>query len=74
MRKNLLVVGFFLLIGMGLVYASSVTVSVQMDDGWNLVYGFPNVNAINGGDIPKENIKAIYTFIPTIQEYAMVYP
>ena len=47
----------------------------ELDKGWNLVYGFMGINQIISGSwFEKEDIKAIYAFIPTTQEYLRAWP
>jgi len=41
-------------------------------EGWNLIYGFYTPEQIQGLD--QSNIKAIWGFVPTSQEYIQVYP
>ena len=42
--------------------------------GWNLVYGFASAEQLEGQVLEESNIKAVYAFIPTTQEYARAYP
>jgi len=90
MKKGILAVCLIvLLLSFGSFFASSQSVVkdtlyiVQLEQGWNLVYGFynseDNLNFIGPAiglkdEINAENIKAVYGFVPTIQEYAQVYP
>lgn len=54
-------------------------IGVKVEEGWNLLLGVGIVTdlssgAIRGGDIQAGDINAIWAFIPTLQEYAQVYP
>ncbi len=42
--------------------------------GWNLVYGFTTPNQLEGQSLDKSHIKAIYAFMPMVQEYVRFYP
>jgi hypothetical protein len=61
-----------LMFGAVLVFAYSIEYGTTIHTGWNLVYGFANPEQIQG--LAPENIKAIYAFIPTTQEYVRMYP
>ena len=57
-----------------LALASGNEYSIKVYKGWNLVYGFSNLEQLNDQLLRPENIKAIYAFMPTTQEYVMMYP
>ena len=80
MKKLLLAVGFVLMVG---VFVSAgffpeendrSIFNVNIEKGWNLIYGFADVNQIQEGDISKSDIKAIYVLIPPTQKYIRLYP
>ncbi len=71
--KKRLCIFFMLLIVSAFVFAEKQEVQVPIYKGWNLVYGFSNPKQLVGGLEPRY-IKAIYAFIPKIQDYARVYP
>jgi len=74
-KKIILALSLVFLIGIVVfVYAQdfSTEYGTAIFKGWNLVYGFYNPEQIQG--LEASNIKAIYAFIPTTQEYARVYP
>jgi|SRR3989344_973374 len=73
-KKIILPIAFaFVLLGAVLVYASQIETGAAFYKGWNLVYGFASPNQLSG-HLEPSSIKAIYAWIPTTQEYAMVYP
>ncbi len=81
MRKLIFVImAFWLLIGFfTLVFAIEGNTWVAERDatifkGWNLVYGFIHPNQLEDQLLKGSHIKAVYAFVPTIQEYARVYP
>ena len=81
MNKKIIVpIALILLVGLSiLVYASNydsiVEVDVPIYKGWNLVYGLFEPSQLDDWVTDdKVNIKAIYAFIPTTQEYFQVYP
>ncbi len=45
---------------------------VPIYKGWNLIYGFISPEQIQM--LEKQNIKAIYAFVPTTQEYVRLFP
>jgi len=72
--KKLILTGLFLIaLISGIVFASTIEAQVKIHKGWNLIYGFANPSQLSG-HLEESNIKAIYVFIPTVQEYAQVYP
>jgi hypothetical protein len=50
------------------------TMTVDINKGWNLIYGFVDPEQIEDGSIREKNIKAIYALIPTLQDYARAWP
>lgn len=81
MKKTIISLMLIFLIGIsGLVYAAmdlqSGNLSIIMEEGWNLVHGFlePDEQILAGSEISLDNIKVVYAFIPTTQEYARVLP
>ncbi|MBT3303878.1 hypothetical protein HN592_00660 [Candidatus Woesearchaeota archaeon] len=48
------------------------SVPVQLQNGWNLLYGVLDVETQLASDIA--NVRVVYAFIPETQEYARVYP
>lgn len=75
MKKLLtgLILGLILVGLIFLVSARMMETQVQIHKGWNLIFGFVEPDALSG-KLELSSIKAIYVFIPTIQEYARVYP
>tara|TARA_Y100000310_G_C20448462_1_gene699561 strand:+ start:14 stop:703 length:690 start_codon:yes stop_codon:yes gene_type:complete len=49
-------------------------VEVDIVKGWNLVSGFISPEQLSQSQFSKNNIKAIYAFVPTTQEYFQIYP
>jgi hypothetical protein len=75
MVKRLLVASLILILGLSVfVYAWAGEASVTIDKGWNLVYGFMSPDQLDGQVLEKSNIKAIYGFVPTTQQYVRMYP
>ncbi len=73
-KKIIISIMMIILIGLGgFVTASLLEVQAPIYKGWNLLFGFANPNQLSG-KLEESSIKAVYAFIPTIQEYAMVYP
>jgi len=73
--KIILPMILILLVGIGLVIASQIEGDVPIYKGWNLIYSFANPSQLDDWVTnDKVDIKAIYAFIPTTQEYARVYP
>jgi len=60
--------------GYGTITGNYVEQSINFEKGWNLIHGFPNPDWLSGGDIEKNNIKAIYGLNPISVEYARFYP
>jgi hypothetical protein len=54
------------------VSAWTIEYGTTINEGWNLVYAFIEPEQIQG--IEPSNIKAIYGFMPTTQEYVRFYP
>ncbi len=71
MNKRVLVFGLLIILGLSFVYAARMQAEIGLTKNWNLVYGF---TASSVSESELENIKAIYAFIPTTQEYVRVYP
>lgn len=69
----------FYLVSLLIVGISSIAYASQIEDklfikkGWNLIYGF-TPSSLKDQNFDIKHIKAIYAFIPTSQEYALVYP
>ena len=74
-KKIGIVFGILIIIGL-ILFVSAETWAgeafLNLDEGWNLVYGLFDVNQIQGLD--TTHIKAIYGFVPTTQEYVRLYP
>ena len=74
MRKTLVLVSLAIIIGLStFVIASQIESGVAIYKGWNLIYGF-TPNSLNGQGFDFSHIKAIYTYIPTDNEYVRIYP
>lgn len=73
MNKTVLSIGLILLMGMVLAQAPASN-TVYLNEGWNLVTNFIQPSQITGGNIAQSNIKAVYAFVPTTQQYARTYP
>jgi len=74
---------FILPIAFAIVLASAVfviaanwatEVNFDFDEGWNLVYGLQTPDQLDGQVLEKQNIKAIYAFIPSTQQYLRAWP
>ena len=76
MKRVILLIGLVLLILLSFfVYAWATEFSpIKIHKGWNLIYGFSDPEQLDGQALSKSSIKAVYAFIPTIQEYARVFP
>ncbi len=77
MNNNIILsIGLMLLAGLAFAQALSLISvnTIRLNEGWNLVTNFIYPSQINGGEIIQSNIKAIYAFIPTNQQYARTYP
>jgi len=61
-----------ILVSVVLVSAWATTYGASIYKGWNLVYGFQSSEQID--TIDKSNIRAIYAFIPTTQQYLRAWP
>jgi hypothetical protein len=77
MRKAIIPVALiFLVVASGLVFAAmdlqNGSASIRMEKGWNLVHGFlePDEQILAGSEVSLDDIKVVYAFIPTTQEYA----
>ncbi len=76
--KKILPIALILLIGLSaLVYAAQgpfyTKYPINFEKGWNLVYGFADPQQLKEYGV-EGNIKVVYAFIPTIQEYARTWP
>lgn len=50
-------------------------VSIRVYEGWNLIAGIPELNVIpSTSDIQKDNIIAIYAYLPKSNEYLRAFP
>ena len=76
MQKILIYTLFLLLSSPFAMSADASSPTVDLQTGWNLVYGFLYTTQIQTSQstVLAKNIKAIYAFIPTKQQYARVYP
>ena len=78
MNKKILLFAVVFVFSMGIigsVMASQIEGDVPIYKGWNLVYGLANPSQLDDWvTSEKVDIKAIYAFIPTTQEYARSYP
>jgi hypothetical protein len=79
MKKKIIVpIALVLIVGLSaFVIAETWVGEMQQrpfEDGWNLVYGLMNPDQLDGQLLQKSNIKAIYAFIPTTQEYLRAWP
>jgi len=74
-KKIILPISLMLLVGLAVFVSAWATETyVSMEKGWNLVYGFMTPDQLEGQLLEKQNIKAVYAFIPTTQKYAQLYP
>ncbi|MEK6899145.1 MAG: hypothetical protein AABW79_03555 [Nanoarchaeota archaeon] len=77
-RKAILPLGLMLLVGLSVFVSAAqnwnAEYQVPIYKGWNLIYGFIEIDQLDAGSFDKSSIKAIYAFIPSIQQYAQVYP
>lgn len=75
MNKKLLIpiVLAFILAGAIFVIASQIESGIAIYKGWNLIYGF-TPSSLNGQGFEFSHIKAIYTYVPTDDEYVRIYP
>jgi len=73
---------YILPIAFAIILASAVFViaanwatetNFDFDEGWNLVYGLQSPEQLSGA-LEESNIKAIYAFIPTTQQYLRAWP
>ena len=74
--RNIILLSLILLSSLFVFYvasASRVESYITIKKGWNLVYGF-TPSSLDGQALDIKNIKAIFAFIPTTQEYARIYP
>ena len=62
------------IIGFSVILNEEGILNLEVAQGWNLIRGFVEPYQIIGGDIEQEDIKVTYALVPTIQEYARVYP
>ena len=54
---------------------TSGNIQIQLDQGWNLLYGLVEVSDISaGGSLTASDVVAIYAFLPEKQLYAELYP
>ncbi|MEK7504880.1 MAG: hypothetical protein AAB589_01150 [Patescibacteria group bacterium] len=76
MKKTLYLLSLFLTV---VAFGQSVSATqieagpIWIKKGWNLVNGFAP-GALDQQSLSSSHIKSIYAFIPTIQQYAQVYP
>lgn len=75
MEKRIKLISIFvMLIALfGLMVSAQAEMQARFNKGWNLIYGFTGPGQLSG-ILEKGDIKAVYAFIPTIQEYARAYP
>ncbi len=76
-KKLILPITLILLFGLSFVYAAQgpfyTPDPVSFEKGWNLLYGFADPQQLKEYGV-EGSIKAVYAFIPTIQEYARTWP
>lgn len=64
-----------LLVGISVfVSAWATEYGAPINKGWNLVYGFMSPDQLEGQGFEAKNIKAVYAFIPTTQQYLRAWP
>ncbi|MBI2665464.1 hypothetical protein HYX12_02480 [Candidatus Woesearchaeota archaeon] len=76
-KKQLLIHLLLIVLIVSLASAVGEITSAKFYEGWNLVYGFHSPEQLISSsdyDLIGSNIKAVYAFIPTTQEYARTYP
>lgn len=76
-KKFILPISLLLLVGLAIFVVAAnwaAETNFDFDEGWNLVYGLASPDQFEGQVLEKQNIKAIYAFIPTTQQYARMYP
>lgn len=49
-------------------------ITVQVENGWQLIQGFHPYSIIAGSQIKESNIKAVYMYIPDMNKYVEIYP
>jgi len=76
-KKIGVLAGVIILLSLAFVFAierADEIGPIQFGAGWNIVYGFTNPEQLGGQVLESSNIRAIYAFVPTTQEYARVFP
>ena len=76
-KKVILLMSLMLLVGFAVfVFAEELRIPIQK--GWNLVYGLNGAKTptdiLSGSEIQSQNIKAIYVYLPQINNYGRVHP
>lgn len=77
MKKTIFALVLVLLVGIVgfvLVSAWAAEINFNFNKGWNLIYGFISPDQLDGQVLEKQNIKAIYAFVPTTQKYVRLFP
>ena len=77
MKKVILLaflMGVFVFMWFVVAESGRMNSSVHLNKGWNLVSGLIGREIILQGDISKDNLEAIYAFIPQVQTYIRIYP
>ncbi|MBI2112872.1 hypothetical protein HYT52_05020 [Candidatus Woesearchaeota archaeon] len=77
MKKKILIIVGLLIINVLFASAVGEITQAKFYQGWNLVYGFYSPEQLITSpdyDLVKSDIKAVYAFIPTTQEYVRTYP
>src|SRR3989338_592715 len=74
MNKVLLGFAFVSLLALSVfVLASTAESYINIEKGWNLVYGF-TPGSLDGQPLDFSHIKAIYVYIPEDKEYIRIHP
>jgi len=71
--KSKITIGLILLVGLSFI-VTAAEVQVPLFKGWNLVYGFQGPDDLRSGDIGKNDIKAVYVYLPSTREFGRLHP
>jgi hypothetical protein len=73
-QKIILSIAILSLLSLAVFVAASTEESyINIEEGWNLVYGFVP-GSLEGQSLDFSHIKAIYAYIPEDNEYLRIYP
>src|SRR3989338_11471 len=73
-KKNILLIVFVMLLASSVfVIASTGESYINIEKGWNLIYGFVP-GSLEGQALDFSHIKAIYAYIPEDDEYLRIHP